>query len=114
MSDNESNSNSSNSDSSNSDSSNNSNSLSSQEEQKKQKSNRGRKPIPEDQKRKNCRYIKCDNCDHVMEYWFGKPEYRKPRVVEPEMTKQEKTKIYNARHQAKLKAKKQNECLISD
>lgn len=89
-------------------------SSSSQEEPKKQKSNRGRKPLPEDQKKKGCRYIKCDNCDHVMEWWFGRQEYRKPRVVEPEMTKQEKTKIYNQRHQAKLKAKQQGECLINE
>lgn len=81
----------------------------------KPKSNRGRKPIPNEQKRKGCRYIKCDHCNHVMEWWFGKQEYRKPRVVESDLSKQEKTKIYNQRYQAKKKAQQQQGvCLVDE
>lgn len=74
----------------------------------KKKSNRGRKPLPEDQKRKGCRYIHCPNCDYVMDYWFGKPEFRKPRVVEKEMSKTEKSRIYNQRYKEKKALAKQN------
>jgi len=78
----------------------------------KPKSNRGRKPLPEDQKKKHCRYLKCDGCGKVLEYYFGVQQYRRNRVVDKDLPKSEKTKIYNQRHKEKKALAKQNTCLL--
>lgn len=81
---------------------------------------RGRKTIPQDQKRR-IYWVCCPSCKHQFEFYHGRPELKPDPVTTKEMSATEKNKIYHQRYLEKQKKLKNLEnkieigkCLLDD
>ena len=66
-------------------------------EQTPEPKKRGRKAIPNEQKKRSY-HIKCPCCNECFEWYHNNPDMRPPPVTTKDMTAKEKNRIYQARY----------------
>lgn len=65
---------------------------------------RGRKSIPDDQK-KRIYNIKCPHCSECFEFYHGMKDLKPPPITNPEMSAKEKNRLYQKRYKDRQKNK---------